>query len=293
MWRPDAQALGRHLTAHFGLEIEGETKAAAGPYPAVWLTPSGLPKADSFAVRLSLGWRSIAADLVPGSFAGPLLRSMGHATEGQRATFVELATRYTGSKAQVGLSVNGAPVAVQDASTWPADWQRLELTLSKSPAVVNTEDHEDNDRELFLWGRRFMSLCLALMPLEELEPPESFNDEGLPEGAKLRVEVNRYERSRVNRAACIEIHGDCCKACGFNFGRSYGALGEGFIVVHHVVPVSKLGPDYRVNPAKDLVPLCANCHAIAHRTDPPQSVSAIRSMIGYGQGAAALQPDDG
>lgn len=68
------------------------------------------------------------------------------------------------------------------------------------------------------------------------------------------------------------IHGDSCKACGFNYGRAFGSLGEGFIHVHHVTPVSEIGPDYNIDPTKDLVPLCPNCHAMAHQSNLPLTV---------------------
>jgi len=48
------------------------------------------------------------------------------------------------------------------------------------------------------------------------------NPEGLPEGGSIRVLVNRYERNYSNRAACIEIQGSSCLACGFNFEEAYG-----------------------------------------------------------------------
>jgi len=39
---------------------------------------------------------------------------------------------------------------------------------------------------------------------------------------------------------------------------------DGYIEVRHVVPVSQLGDDYVVDPKDDLIPLCPNCHAVAH-----------------------------
>jgi 5-methylcytosine-specific restriction protein A len=45
----------------------------------------------------------------------------------------------------------------------------------------------------------------------------------------------------------------------------YGEIGRGFIHVHHVVPISSIGESYKVDPAKDLVPVCPNCHAMLHR----------------------------
>jgi 5-methylcytosine-specific restriction protein A len=102
---------------------------------------------------------------------------------------------------------------------------------------------------------------------------------GYPEGAVSHVLVNRYERDPRNRRLAIAIHGKSCMACNFNFHAKYGELGDEYIVVHHTVPVSQMGNDYVVDPAKDLVTLCANCHAMVHRHDPPISVSDLRKML--------------
>lgn len=102
-----------------------------------------------------------------------------------------------------------------------------------------------------------------------------------PEGAVTRVEVNRYERSPEARRACIAHHGTSCAACGFSFEQKYGAIGRDFIHVHHVVPVSRLGSSYELDPISDLVPLCANCHAMAHQgVSTPRTVAELRRIIG-------------
>jgi 5-methylcytosine-specific restriction protein A len=59
----------------------------------------------------------------------------------------------------------------------------------------------------------------------------------------------------------------------------YGPVGAGFIEVHHVTPVSSMGPDYLVDPRADLVPLCPNCHSIAHRREVAYTVVEIRAML--------------
>ena len=56
-------------------------------------------------------------------------------------------------------------------------------------------------------------------------------------------------------------------------------VAEGFIEVHHTVPVANMGANYRVNPVQDLVPLCPNCHAVAHRRDPPLAVDEIKGLL--------------
>jgi 5-methylcytosine-specific restriction protein A len=110
-----------------------------------------------------------------------------------------------------------------------------------------------------------------------------------PEGAVARVAVNRYERDPEARRACIAHRGTSCAACGFSFEVTYGEVGADFIHVHHVVPASQVGGAYQLDPLTDLVPLCANCHAMAHHgVSSPRSEAELRQMIanaGYLRGA--------
>lgn len=106
------------------------------------------------------------------------------------------------------------------------------------------------------------------------------DEHGLPEGAKVEVQVNRYERDPVNRMRCIQIYGSKCWVCDTDFEAVYGPLGQGYIVVHHIIPVSKIGANYVVSPRTDLVPLCPNCHAMVHRTDPPVHPRDLRKLLG-------------
>jgi 5-methylcytosine-specific restriction protein A len=99
------------------------------------------------------------------------------------------------------------------------------------------------------------------------------------EGQRTMVFVNRYERDRRARDKCIQIHGVNCAVCEVNFEDFYGDIGVGFIHVHHITPLSAYGSDYAVDPASDLVPVCPNCHAMLHRTNPPLSVSELRTHL--------------
>ncbi|WCI09584.1 HNH endonuclease [Arthrobacter sp. OVS8] len=102
-----------------------------------------------------------------------------------------------------------------------------------------------------------------------------------PRDAVTRVEVNRYEQDPDARRACIAHHGTSCAACGFSFEQKYGQIGRDFIPVHHLVPVSQLGGGYQLDPISDLVPLCANCHAMAHHgVGTPRTVAELRRIIG-------------
>lgn len=84
------------------------------------------------------------------------------------------------------------------------------------------------------------------------------------EGGKKVIYSSKYERNPKLRDAAIRIHGLTCQVCSFNFKENFGSLGEGFIHVHHLKPISEAERG-EVNPENDLTVLCPNCHAMAHR----------------------------
>ena len=94
------------------------------------------------------------------------------------------------------------------------------------------------------------------------------------------LDVNRYERNPDARRVCLAFHGTSCAACGFSFETFYGDAGSGSIDVHHVVPPELLGSGYQLDPVADLVPLCPNCHSLAHcSAGPPRTVAELRHII--------------
>ncbi len=104
-------------------------------------------------------------------------------------------------------------------------------------------------------------------------------DRAFIEGSVERVLVNRYERDSRARKKCIEHHGAVCAACRTNMATLYGEDLEGFIHVHHIVPLSDIAKEYRVDAVADLRPLCPNCHAVVHRFNPPLSVEQVRQRV--------------
>ncbi len=91
----------------------------------------------------------------------------------------------------------------------------------------------------------------------------------LVEGAVRQYTVNAYERNQAARAICVAHWGLTCRVCGFDFERTYGELGRGFIHVHHRFPLAARSQEYVVNPVSDLIPVCPNCHAMLHRLGTP------------------------
>jgi 5-methylcytosine-specific restriction protein A len=67
--------------------------------------------------------------------------------------------------------------------------------------------------------------------------------------------------------------------CGVLLSDVYGNIADEFIHVHHVVPLGEIGKSYKVNPIKDLVPVCPNCHAIIHRHKKALSINDVKILI--------------
>ena len=110
---------------------------------------------------------------------------------------------------------------------------------------------------------------------DTLEEPEKYS-----EGAKKQVIINAYERNPEARAKCIEHYGATCQVCAFDFYKIYGKIGEGFIHVHHLIEIhTKEGEEYEVDPIKDLIPICPNCHAMIHKKNPAYTIEEIRNFI--------------
>jgi 5-methylcytosine-specific restriction protein A len=101
----------------------------------------------------------------------------------------------------------------------------------------------------------------------------------LSEGEKTTYLSTKYERSIIARKICINKYGYKCSACGINLADKYGPIGEDYIHIHHIVPISSIGKNYIINPETDLVPVCPNCHAMLHRKNAPLTVDELKQML--------------
>jgi 5-methylcytosine-specific restriction enzyme A len=110
------------------------------------------------------------------------------------------------------------------------------------------------------------------------------------EGKKKLVTTQVYERSKQLRDRAIDHYTNdgviVCAACGFDFYKTYGEVGRGYIEIHHQKPIfqyeetnfSRLVSDA----LKDLIPLCANCHRIVHRKrDKPLSIEELVAILDH------------
>ena len=100
------------------------------------------------------------------------------------------------------------------------------------------------------------------------------------EGAVSQIIVSRYERKGRARTECIEHYGCRCAVCGFDFEKVYGPIGRDKIHVHHLIPLSEIQREYRIDSVRDLRPVCPNCHLIIHSRKEPFTIDEVRGMIG-------------
>lgn len=94
--------------------------------------------------------------------------------------------------------------------------------------------------------------------------------------AHRRIERNRKAAELVKRH-----HGTTCQCCNLSFSQRYGSVGDGFIEVHHLVPIADLAEGTKVSYsiASDFAVLCANCHRMIHRMPNTADVAALRAVL--------------
>lgn len=148
--------------------------------------------------------------------------------------------------------------------------------LGNGPSKIGGFSPDLTERQLLSAGPNWYAVDnLDCPPLpEETNQPERF-----VEGATRTVSVNAHERNREARQTCLQHYGHSCRVCEFNFAQTYGPLGQGYIHVHHLVPLATITEQYVVNPIDDLIPVCPNCHAMIHRTEPPQSIDDVKRLL--------------
>lgn len=257
-----------------GLGIAARVRTSAEG-PAFEFSPVDAHPNESFAVQFNIHWRSAEAILVPGRFAGALIQQMGRCSPEGKDVFTSFAKALESRRVRIQMRVNGADVSPVLTESWPNAWNRLELTLRTQPMVIEPEDVALHERLVIDLVVPFFGMMAALIGVEDNEPATT----GETEGRAFQILATKYERRKVNREACIQLKGSRCIVCGFDFSETYGPLGIGFIEIHHTTPIAAQGGEYHINVGSDLEPLCSNCHAMAHREEPPVPIERLKELV--------------
>ena len=124
------------------------------------------------------------------------------------------------------------------------------------------------------------------MAIAHLWATQNFNDApGDDEEGHRRLRKHYYrERSGKlparKKAEYLRTHANlACEVCGFQFPDKYPKeLADGYIEVHHVVPLAELKENTRTK-VEDLMLVCSNCHRMIHRTRDAES--NLRKLVDH------------
>jgi 5-methylcytosine-specific restriction protein A len=270
----------KKLIAQTGLQLDWRLENNQATTRCIIL-PSGIHQAEGFRVVVTPGWKSIETKFFPGNLARELLHDMEHARKDKKLLFSSMTTYIRDAGGILNLEINNKQVSPENPEDWPERWSQLQILLRSRPVDSDVDLRIDPSLpiHIYKWTSFIFSLIMELLPLEENVEDEIDPIEQL-EGTSTTVISKRYERNPANRMACIAIHGSRCKICGFDFGRVYGEIGEGFIHVHHLTPVSQVGAEGMFfDPLIDLIPVCPNCHSMLHKRNPPFSIEEMEKII--------------
>ncbi len=158
---------------------------------------------------------------------------------------------------------------------------KLSNFLRLDPAYPGAGLRAGSKKDVEVWNEfandrnRLRSMAAAIRSFAQPysipdKPSLSLEEEDeAPEGRVLlrqhRIRERNAQLVRKKRLLALKRTGTLdCQVCGFDFGKRYGSLGDGFIECHHTVPLHLLRPA-QVTRLQDLSLVCANCHRMLHR----------------------------
>jgi 5-methylcytosine-specific restriction protein A len=231
-----------------------------------------IPAPHGFTMRIYDNYLSWKVELSLDVFTAPLISSMQSRYQERMLgleSYLELAKAKNNF---FNLSINGNSEIIPTEG----DWNEINFVLAKS---YFSEESEFASLAAVILD--FMCIVLFLI-IEDTEWTTNV-ELGREEGAAYSAVVKKYERSRYNRALCLKYFGFMCRGCGEQLEEKYGPIGSDVIHVHHIVPVSMMGSSYQLNPIKDLIPLCPNCHNIVHKKSPPMEISELNRLTKFSE----------
>ncbi len=98
------------------------------------------------------------------------------------------------------------------------------------------------------------------------------------EGKRYSVSSTAIERDSLARRRCLEHFGYECNVCSISFEKEYGEIGKNYIHVHHRIDLAYSNGQHIIDPTKDLIPLCPNCHAMVHTEKPAMPIEKLKSI---------------
>ena len=202
----------------------------------------------------------LVVEVEPEKYGANFLRLLNSSDKNRRKGLISLLNEVDDGK--VEILINNSPKTNDDFVNDTSEWKSFKLKYQKIPC-----------EDVSLSKNVMVTMCGMILSLVD------YSVEGYEEGTKTEIHVSKYERNPLNRKICLAAKGYKCSVCGFDFENYYGEVGKKTIEVHHTLLVSEMGANHVVDPIKELVPVCSNCHTIIHKKNPPYSVDEVKEMI--------------
>lgn len=230
---------------------------------------------ELFEITISYRQRiRMIIEIKPQSYSANMLHEMCNAAIEKQRVFVGFVHLMEEKGAKVNISINDLARTTENI-VWGEKWNNFNIRITRIMDEHELKIGEFVPESIVNWACLSSGMMLAL--LEIIEDP--IENRVYKEGKKSQALTNRYERNPANRELCLQYHGYKCQVCEFEFENMYGEIGLQYIHVHHIEKVSSHGGEYLLDPVKDLIPVCPNCHAMLHREDPPLSPDDLREII--------------
>ena len=68
-----------------------------------------------------------------------------------------------------------------------------------------------------------------------------------------------------------------CDVCEFDFAKTFGEHGAGYIEAHHTIPVHQMQPGHKTK-ITDLALVCSNCHRMLHTMKPLIDIKQLKAI---------------
>lgn len=219
----------------------------------------------------------IIVEIRPQRHGGELLYEISKASTDQRKRFFDYLHMLEEKHAKIQFLVNGSNL--KTIEQWPETWRNLECRITKVPPTDENDDF-DEFQVISEWMIHSICLMFATLTITNIEEgPSMACETGYAEGNTYQTTTIRYERNPINRELCLARKGYKCNICKFDFKEKYGQIGQHFIEVHHITPISQMGSNYKIDINRDLIPVCANCHAMLHKKNPPYMPKELEAII--------------
>ena len=98
------------------------------------------------------------------------------------------------------------------------------------------------------------------------------------EGRASEAKIIYHSRNKKARLECLSKSKGKCGVCGFDFGKAYGAIGKGFLEVHHIKPIGSYNKGHTIT-ADELLAVCSNCHSMIHRKKKPIDIDDLKKIV--------------